>query len=493
MNVLFTSAEMVPFAKAGGLGDVIGSLPKALRKHGVDARVLMPMYGFIDRSAYKIAPLFNFQFPRLNGIADIFISYTEYDGVPVYFLTSWPFFGDGGYLYSTWEWDVPRFVFFSQAILATAWQLSQGAGRQSGWFPDVLHANDWHTALAPFLIDYSRFGDPNWSDMGTILTIHNMAYQGPYAGGWLFDAGVPPRTNPNLVYQDKTDNLMGIGIAYSDTASTVSQRYAEEMMGSRFGEGLEGLVRVRKTTGDVMGILNGLDVDRWNPATDPWLIRNFDMDTFLEGRAVNKADLQQEAGIQVRPDTPLIGIVSRLVDQKGIDLAIPALRRVLTDTDCQFIVLGTGDVALEQQLWRLCEDFRWKARAYLQYDALLSQRIYASTDLFLMPSRYEPCGTGQMLSMRYGCLPIVRATGGLADTVQNYDDADAEHGTGFVFEWEEPEAVLGTLRWAINTYKNRPAAFQRMQRRAMNIDFSWHTSAHKYIHMYERALAKHKV
>lgn len=491
MNVLFASAEMVPFAKAGGLGDVIGSLPKALRAAGVDARVIMPMYGFIDRAAYKIAPLFNFQFSKRNGTAEVFISYTEYDGVPVYFLTSWPFFGEGGHLYTTWDWDVPRFIFFSQTILATMWQLGQGAGKRTPWTPDVLHVNDWHTALAPFLLDYSR-GDPYWAKMGSVITIHNMAYQGDSVGGWLYDAGVPGRTQPDLVYQDKTNNLLAIGLAYSDTISTVSPRYAVEMQSPRFGEGLEGMVRARNQTGDAIGILNGLDVERWNPATDPWLVKTFDTTTFLAGRAVNKADLQQEAGLQIRPDVPLIGLVSRLVAQKGIDLAVPALRRLLTDTDCQFVVLGTGETELERQLWRLCEDFRWKARAYLQYDALLSQRIYASADLFLMPSRYEPCGTGQMLAMRYGCLPIVRETGGLADTVTNYDNADAEHGTGFVFSWEDSEAVLGTLRWAVDTYRHRPQAFQRMQQRAMQQDFSWDSSAQKYITMYERSLSKHQ-
>jgi starch synthase len=181
-----------------------------------------------------------------------------------------------------------------------------------------------------------------------------------------------------------------------------------------------------------------------------------------------------------------------LTDQKGIDLAVPALRQLLSDTDCQFVLLGTGDPALEVELWNLCNQFSWKARAWLQYDALLSQRIYSATDLFLMPSRYEPCGTSQMLALRYGSLPIVRETGGLADTVPNFDGNNGEHGLGFVFAWETPEAVLGTLRWAVETFYNRPVAFRRMQRRGMNVDFSWRTSAHRYIEMYERALRKHQ-
>ncbi len=490
LKVLFTAAEVAPFAKVGGLGDVVGSLPKALRKQGVDARVLMPMYGFIDRAAYNIAPLFNFQFSRRTGLADIYISYTEYDGVPIYFLTSWPFFGEGGYLYTDWKWDVTRFVFFGQTILATMWQLKSGTGGQDAWFPDMLHVHDWHTGLAPFLLREAQ-RDSNWAHMGSVLTIHNMAYQGDSAGGFLWDAGVPERTQPDLIYQNKADNLLGIGIAYSDKVTTVSPRYAVEIQYPRFGEGLEGLVKVRDIQGDVEGILNGIDVDRWNPATDQWLPNRFSAEDFVEARAKNKAALQHEAGFAIRPDTPLIGMVTRLVDQKGVDLALAALRRLFVDTDCQFVVLGTGDKILENGLWRLCNDFRWKARAYLQYDAILSQRIYGACDLFLMPSRYEPCGIGQMMAMRYGALPVVRETGGLADTVQNYDNGDGSVGTGFVFLWEEPDAVLNTLRWAIDIYRFRKDAFHKMQERAMRTDFSWDKSAREYIALYERVVARH--
>jgi starch synthase len=491
MNVLFISAEVSPFAKAGGLGDVVGSLPKALRKQGVDARVLMPLYGFINMPAYNIKHLFSYQYARRSGTADVHIFYTEYDGVPIYFLSSWPFFGEGGHLYTDWAWDVTRFTFFGQASLAAAWQLKTGAGGTQSWFPDVLHVHDWHTGLPPFLLNEARH-DPNWAAMGSVMTIHNMAYQGNKAGGFLWDAGVAGRNQPDLVYESLTDNLLGIGIAYSDIVTTVSPRYAVEIQYPRFGEGLDTLARTRASQGDLVGILNGIDVDRWNPETDKWLPHNFGVGNFVEGKAKNKAALQQEAGLAVRPDVPLIGMVTRLVDQKGVDLAIPALRRLFIDSDVQFIVLGTGDPELETNLARLCHDFQWKARAYLQFDPGLSQRIYGACDLFLMPSRYEPCGIGQMMAMRYGTLPIVRETGGLADTVQNYDNGEGESGTGFVFLWEEPEAVLNTLRWAMETYKYRPQAFQRMQARAMQMDFSWDKSAREYIGVYERTLTKHQ-
>jgi starch synthase len=491
MNVLFASAEVVPFAKAGGLGDVVGSLPKALRAIGVDARVIMPMYGFINREAFKITPLFNFYFSKRDGTAEIYISYTEYEGVPIYFVTAWPFFGDGGHLYTDWNWDVPRFIFLAQAVLAAMWQLGQGAGGQGAWFPDVINVNDWHTALIPFLVETGR-ADPRWGRMGTVLTVHNMAYQGPYAGGFLYQAGIPGRDHWELTGRGLNDNLMAIGMAYSDTVSTVSPRYATEMMTPRYGEGLEGLVNARAQYGDVIGILNGIDMDRWNPATDKMIAHPFTAETFLEGRAACKSDLQRRAGIEQRPEVPLIGVVSRLTDQKGIDLAIPALRQLLQERDCQFVVLGTGEPALENALWNLGQVFPNRVRSWLQYDAQLSQRIYSAVDLFLMPSRYEPCGTSQMLAMRYGSLPVVRETGGLADTVQNYDGGNADYGTGFVFLWETPDAVLGTLRWAVDTYQNRPTAFRRMQRRAMGIDFSWRTSAGRYVEMYERAIRKHR-
>ncbi len=490
MKVLFASAEVEPFAKVGGLGDVVGSLPRALRKQGVDARVLMPMYGFIDHVTYAIEPLFNFQFTRRNGTADVAISTTEYEGVPIYFMSSWPFFGEARELYTDWKWDVTRFVFLGQAILATLSEMSTGANGSPQWFPDVLHVHDWHTGLAPFLLSEARH-DPAWQQMASIFTIHNMAYQGEGAGGFLFDAGVPGRHDPTLLAHKKEDNLLGIGIAYSDIVTTVSPRYAVEIQYPRFGAGLETLVQTRNERGDVVVILNGIDAERWDPATDPWIANHYTSNDFLAARAANKAVLQQESGFAVRPDVPLIGMVTRLVEQKGADLAIPALRRLLVDTECQFVILGSGDKVLEAQMDRLCRDFSWKAHGYFKYDAALSQRIYSSCDLFLMPSRYEPCGIGQMMAMRYGALPVVRETGGLVDTVENYDNGDGSTGTGFVFLWEESAAVLNTLRWAIETYRIKPDAFRQMQKRAMERDFSWDKSAREYIATYERALAKH--
>jgi starch synthase len=243
---------------------------------------------------------------------------------------------------------------------------------------------------------------------------------------------------------------------------------------------------------DVHGILNGMDVDLWNPDTDPTLVANFNVDTVQEKRILNKRQLQADSGLEVNDNIPVIGLVSRLVYQKGIDIALPALRRLLLEEDVQFVALGTGEPALNDLLLRLGQDFHWRAATFLGYNATVAQRIYAGVDLFLMPSRYEPCGVGQMIAMRYGALPLVRETGGLADTVENYDNNQGERGTGFSFLWEEPDAVLNTLRWAIQTYKQRPEAWQRMQKRAMQTDFSWDKSAREYIDLYSRIQNKRK-
>ncbi len=485
LNVLFVSAEVDPFAKVGGLADVAGSLPKALRRQGVDARVLMPYYGFIERARFGIEPLFSFVLTRATDTIGVEVWTTVHDTVPVYFVRGLPFFGDETTVYGAWEFDSPRFIFFNQVTMAIAEEF----GRRLDWFPDVLHVNDWHTGLIPFLIDENR-ADPRWAAAGSMVSIHNMAYQGDNVGAWLLGAGIAPRAHPELVSRNLTDNLLATALAYSDVISTVSPRYATEIQYPSMGNGLDALLRTR--VADLYGILNGIDVDVWNPETDPALVANFNSETVQERRVLNKRQLQADSRLDVRDDVPLIGLVSRLVWQKGIDLAVPALRRVLVDTDVQFIALGNGEPDLNQQLLRLGQDFHWRASVFLGYNATVAQRIYAGADLFLMPSRYEPCGVGQMLAMRYGALPLVRETGGLADTVQNYDDADADVGTGFMFLPEEPDAIVATLRWALRTYRDRQDAWRRMQKRAMETDFTWDKSARQYANLYEQIHSKRK-
>ncbi len=486
MNVLFVSAEVDPFAKVGGLADVVGSLPKALRDRGVDARVLMPYYGFIDQARFNIQHLFSFDFERRTGWEHVDLFGTEHNGVPIYFLRALPHFGQERTVYGNWDTDVPRFIFFCQAALEVARVLDD----QLGWFPDLFHVNDWHTGLIPFLIDQRRSDDPQWSGVSTMLTIHNMAYQGDHIWKFAWDLGIPGRNHPELQRRDLGDNLLAIAITYSDIITTVSPRYAVEIQFPYQGYGLHNLLRSRVI--DLYGILNGIDTDLWNPETDPKLVEHFNADNFRSQRLPNKRQLQIDADLEVRDDVLVIGLVSRLVEQKGLDLAFPALRQLLGETDVQFIGLGSGEPQFNDMLLRLGEDFHWKARAFIGYNATVAQRIYAGSDLFLMPSHYEPCGTSQMYAMRYGSLPLVRETGGLADTVENYDDGAADRGTGFVFEWEQSDALLGTLHWALRTYNEHHDAWQRMQERAMRTDFSWNKSAREYIDLYEEAVRRHQ-
>jgi starch synthase len=485
MKVFIVSAEAVPFAKVGGLADVVGSLPTALRTQGIDARVIMPGYRFIEHNKYNISRLFSFQFKHRKGTTDVDVYSCVYDGIPIYFVQGWPYFGDDQTVYSDWQWDVQRFIFFNQVAMAVASQLQE----RLGWFPDVFHVNDWHTSLIPFFLAENQ-DKAEWSQVASIMTIHNIAYQGAGVGGFMWDLGIADRNHPLLDRYGLSDNLLAIAIAYSDMLNTVSPSYAKEIQFPSAGYDLASLISERKD--DLMGILNGLDIERFNPETDPALISHFNAHEFVEQRAENKRMLQAAARLPIREEVPVIGVVSRLTWQKGFDLAVPALDKLLADTDVQVIVLGTGDAQIEADIYQITQDYQDKASAFIEFDATLAQHIYAGSDMFLMPSHFEPCGIGQMIAMRYGSLPIVRQTGGLADTVSNYDNAKADSGTGFVFEWETADAVLGTVRWAIDTYYNNPKAWRRMQRRAMQVDFSWKNSAQQYIELYRKAIHKRK-
>ncbi len=485
MRVLIVSAEAVPFAKVGGLADVVGSLPIALRQEGIDTRVLMPGYGFIEHFQYNISLLFSFPFSHQHGVTDVSIYSCVYEGVPFYFIQGWPYFGQDSTVYTDWSWDVPRFIFFNQLVMAVAWQLRE----RLGWFPDVFHVNDWHTGLLPFLLAENQWRQ-EWSHVASVTTIHNIAYQGDGVGGFLWHMSIPERHHPLLNEFHMTDNMLAIALAYSDMINTVSPTYAHEIQHPYAGYELAPLIQVRKDS--LRGILNGIDTVRWDPDADPTLVANFNAYSVTEHRGENKRSLQYSTGLPVRDRTPLIGIVSRLTWQKGFDIAVPALRELLATEDVQLVVLGTGDVDIEHAMSQLEDEHPEKVRAFTHFDGTLARHIYAGCDLFLMPSHFEPCGMGQMLAMRYGALPLVRKTGGLADTVVNYDGENADGGTGFVFEEESPQAVLHTIRWALDTYVERPKAWRRMQRRAMLSDFGWAASARQYRELYQQAVHKRK-
>lgn len=473
------SAEAVPYAKVGGLGDVVGSLPAALHENSIDVRVVIPAYGFINKQKHEITSAFRFVVQDRHGPMDVEVFRAEWQGTVIYLLSVWPFFGSEDTVYTVHEWDIPRFIVFNCLVV----QLLDELVEREGWQADIIHVHDWHMALIPFFVFEWR-QIPRWRNLRSVITIHNIEYQGNDAGGWYWDRGLPYRESSLLGDRNLTNNQLAIGIAYADFITTVSPTYSREIQHPAFGCGLDDLLRVRGD--DLYGILNGIDVDLYNPALDDMIESCYDSRSFGKKRAPNKSSLLRMAGLAEDNRSMLIGMVSRLVWQKGIDLAIPALRAILADSQVQLVILGHGDATLEREIQWLADDFSWKVFAQLGFDVEFAQQIYAGCDIFLMPSRHEPCGIGQMVAMRYGALPLVRETGGLSDTVSNYDNSSGDSGTGFVFLWEQPLAIERTLRWALKTFQEQPGAWQKMQRRAMECDFSWQSSAAEYANLYRK-------
>ena len=479
MNVLMASAEAAPFAKVGGLGDVMGSLPPSLLEQSVDVRVVLPAYGLIDKKQFGIEHQFSFVVEDRHGPMDVVVFQTEWKEIIYYFLSIWPFFGSEETVYTVSDWDIPRFIVFNCALI----QLIEQLTTKEKWEVDFVHAHDWHMALIPFYVTHLR-KTRKWNALKSAISIHNIDYQGNDAGGWYWDRGVPKRQSHLLREHQLLDNQLAIGIAYADFITSVSPTYSREIQHPHFGHGLDGLLR--EQVDQLYGILNGIDVDLYNPALDKSIKCCYDATNFTIFRHKNKQNLQRISDLQVDHEVLLIGMVSRLVWQKGVDLALPALRAILADSPVQLVILGEGDETLANEIAMLASDFSWKVHARLEFDEKFAQKIYAGCDVFLMPSRFEPCGIGQMIAMKYGALPVVRETGGLSDTVSNYDNASGETGTGFMFLWEQPIAIERTLRWALKTFQDNQGAWKRMQKRAMESDFSWQASAAKYAELYEK-------
>jgi len=478
LKILFLTAEAVPFAKVGGLADVAGSLPKALRQLGHDVRLMMPRYGTISSNDFQLEKIGEpFRVPAGAGKEYVhLIGSTMGEDIPVYLLWNEHYFTSREKVYG-FEDDAQRFAVFGRGVIE--------AMRKLDWRPDVIHANDWHTAVVPTWLDVTGWREPYYRDIATLFTIHNLAYQG--ITGRLILTFAKMEDVEHLSVEPPGDvNWMAQGIAHSNLINTVSERYAEEILTPEMGMGLESLLKKRKDR--LHGVLNGLDYDEWNPVTDPWVPHNFDVRS-LDRRAANKTALQQQARLPVRSDVPLVGMVSRLDYVKGMDLMEPTLTWLLTEHDAQFVVLGTGDPLYHEMFEVIQHRYPDRARAFLKFDAGLARRIYASADMFLMPSLVEPCGLGQMIAMRYGSVPIVRRTGGLADTVTDYD-AESGHGTGFVFVESTPEACQEALQRALEVYEDRET-WRALQMRGMESDFSWTASAREYVDLYRKALDVH--
>ena len=468
MKILFASAEAYPLAKVGGLGDVAGSLPKALRALGHDVRIAIPKYGTIRDAKGDLGP---FAVRIGRDTQDARLRTTAIDGVPVYLIDR-PDLFDRPKVYDYGD-DGRRFAFFARAIvdlLPTA-----------AWWPDLIHLNDWHSALAAAFLRTTLDDDPRYRRIRSVLTIHNLQHQGVF-GPDLFEwTGLPPSTwNPEGVEFYGRLNFLKAGIIYADRVNTVSRTYAREIQSEEYGERLDGLLLSRGAK--LTGILNGIDYDVWNPVTDPHLVQTYSKTT-IENKAANKAALQGEVGLAVDPTIPLIGTVSRLTAQKGFDLLLPALADLLA-LGTQVVLLGTGEKPYEERLAAIAGKNRSFVAA-LKYDEVLAHKIYAGSDFFLMPSRFEPCGIGQMISLRYGTVPIVRRVGGLADTVTDVT-ANPGAGTGFVFDDYAPNALLDAARRALTFFRDK-RRWKTLIHRGMSVYLSWEASAKEYMDMYRLA------
>lgn len=479
LKILFLAAEAVPFAKVGGLADVAGSLPKALRALGHDVRLMIPRYGTIAGDEFDLEKIGDpFSVPAGSGRERVHLIGSALDeDVPVYLIWNEHYFTSRERVYG-FEDDAQRFAIFSQGSIA-ALQLLK-------WEPDLIHANDWHTGLVPTWLEVSGWREPFYRDIATLFTIHNLAYQG-VTGRLILTFAHLDEVKHLPVEPPGAVNWMAQGIVHADLVNTVSRRYADEILTPEMGMGLESLLQEREDR--LFGVLNGIDYDVWSPTTDSSIPHRFGVDT-LNRRAANKTALQQEARLPVRPDAALVGMVSRLDEVKGMDLMEPVLEWLLEEADTQFMLLGTGQPQYHEMFERVQRRFPDRMRAFLKFDPVLARRIYAGADMFLMPSAVEPCGLGQMIAMRYGCVPVVRATGGLVDTVTDYT-AEPDHGTGFVFRGLTPEACRDALQRALGLYWDRDA-WRALQERAMAADFSWSVSAREYVKLYRRAIELHR-
>ena len=474
MKILFVAAEVDPWVKTGGLADVAGALPAALRAAGHDVRVVMPRYRVLrERAVPMEGPVAAGFLPVGEWAEEVRVWRMTDSATPLYLLDV-PAAFERAAIYGEAD-DHRRFILFACGVL----ELMQYLREVVGWQPDVVHCHDWHSALVPnYLKTYHAY---TFGHIATAFTIHNLAYQGACAPSVLALAGLSeggPVENAMGPRIAGSFNFMARGIHYSDVVSTVSPGYAAEIMTSEYGEGLDGLLRGKRNR--VAGILNGIDAVRFDPANDPHLAAPYSI-ADVAGKAACKAALQAEFGLGVSPERPLLGIVTRLVEQKGLDVLDAAMPWLINQTDAQLVLLGSGQKQLETAFRRHGATSPARVGVRIGFDAALAQRIYAGSDAFLMPSRFEPCGLGQMIALRYGSVPIVRATGGLADTVrEGYD------GNGFVFHPHEARHFADALRRALNSFRDREG-WAMLRARGMQEDNSWAHAAERYVGLYEAA------
>jgi len=478
MRILMIASEAAPFAKTGGLADVAGSLPRALARLGHQVDVVMPRYRGITAGDV----IGRVRVPLVGEVADADVYAVLEGGVRTIFIDG-PSYFDRDYLYGVSGHDYPdnpgRFAFLARAALEFA--------RTTRY--DVIHSHDWQAGLVPVLLRRVLASDPVLGAIPTVFTIHNLAYQGVFDASWLprLGFGWDLMRVDALEFWGRISFLKG-GVVFSRLITTVSPRYAQEIQTPEYGFGFDGILRERAA--DLVGILNGIDYDQWDPARDPHLPVAFDASN-LAGKAAAKKLLLERAGLPVTAvtlDRPIVGLISRLVDQKGFDL-LEELSDELPRLDASFVLLGTGERRFEDLWLGLAARHPDRIAARIGFDEPMAHLIEGGADLFLMPSRFEPCGLNQMYSLRYGTVPVVRATGGLSDTVRNFDRATGT-GTGFTFVDYSSQALLDTLRWALSLYENK-RLWRRIQVAGMSQDFSWDRSARQYVSVYERANGRH--
>ncbi|KMQ51083.1 Glycogen synthase [Chitinispirillum alkaliphilum] len=487
LKILFVISEMDPYAKVGGLGDVASSLPKALRGMGHDVRVVIPRYGFIDLDHHKAKQFFQSMGVWMGDREEWCSVYKAQsaDNVPVYMIEHGLYFHREGLYHDNsmndYDDNPRRFAFFTRAALQLA--------KDMNFKPDVVHANDWQTSLASGYLKIWHWNDPVLGNAASLLTLHNVAYQGIYPKVHYEYAGLGWQnfTEDKFESYGKLNMLKG-GIHYADLVTAVSPTFASEITAPGGGFGLAPYLCNKGE--NFTGIVNGIDYQIWNPQNDPLIPANYSVED-LRGKGECKKRLQKAFDLKVDKKVAVIGAIGRFVDQKGFHLIAGAIERILQDMHVQFVILGSGEGELQEFFGNLPARYSGKAGSYIGYDNERSHLIEAGCDFFLMPSLFEPCGLNQMYSMRYGTLPIVRATGGLNDTVENYDEKSGE-GTGFKFYETSPDALYYTVGWAVSTYYDRPKHILSMIRRGMGKDFSWQKSASKYVEAYEKAMENKK-
>ncbi len=482
MKVAFLASEMYPLAKVGGLADVAGALPKALRRTGVDVSVFMPFWSKkIDTKRFLVEFTgAEIEVPISGKPVKGRILKTDVDGVAVYLVQNEEYYGREE-LYGTSLGDYPdnaqRFAFFVQAVLEAIPKID--------FEPDLFHVNDWEAALLPVYIRETHY-KVRFGGRKTLLTIHNLAYQGLFEREVLREINLPESLfhMEALEFYGRVNFLKG-GIVFSDKINTVSPTYANEIMEPEYGCGLEGVLKKRGK--DLCGILNGIDYEVWDPSRDERLFVRYSKEDFRKKRWRNKVKLQELVGLPVDSKKFLMGVVSRLAEQKGIDILAEALEDLVRE-DIQAVILGTGDKKYEDMLRDLAKRFPEKIAVRIDFDPILANRIYGGVDVFLMPSRFEPCGLGQMIAMRYGAVPLVRMTGGLRDTVKRYDPVECPDGYGFAFVEPRPDELKKEVLRAMGVFKNRKV-WNSLIERGMSLDFSWDRSANRYFKLYRELLS----